>query len=81
MMRAALADKTVGSLPIVRRLAFVLYSQDRSIVEIFREAKVAPCMLSQWLSGISNPQLRTITNILDVLNMELVIQHKTRGKD
>lgn len=63
--------------PIIRQLAFLLYSQDKSIVAVFRAAKVAPCLLSQWVTGLRNPQIHRITAVLDQLGMKLVIVHKT----
>lgn len=65
--------------PVVRKLAFLLYSQDKSIVDVFKQAKVAPCMLHHWTAGRSNPQIPTITRVLDVLGLELTIQHKKKG--
>ena len=63
--------------PIIRQLAFLLYSQDKGIVSIFRAAKVAPCLLSQWVTGLRNPQIHRITAVLDQLGMKLVIVRKT----
>lgn len=61
---------------IVRQLAFLLYSQEKSVVSIFKKAGVAPCMLSQWVSGIRNPQLSKLVAVLDVLGYELHIVRK-----
>ena len=76
MWREAHFESMHNCHPIVRRLAFLLYSQDQSIVDIFREAEVAPCMLHHWVSGRSNPQIRTLSKILDILGLELTIQRK-----
>lgn len=65
---------------VTRRLAFLLYSGERSIVDIFKEAGVATCMLHHWVSGKSNPQIRTLSKVLDVMGYELVIQKKTCAK-
>lgn len=62
---------------IVRQLAFLLYSQEKSVVSIFKAAGVAPCMLSQWVSGLRNPQLSKLIAILEVLGYELRIVRKT----
>jgi transcriptional regulator with XRE-family HTH domain len=63
-------------LPIVRRLAFSLYSHEKGVMRIFKDAGVAHCLINQWTSGIRNPTLRTFCKILDVMGMELVIQFK-----